>query len=59
MGSPPAPSVPPQICHPPPLPPARGSLWQLLHRTSLVHPEVPGGGLGVLGGPQKCGGVPQ
>ncbi|XP_031950705.1 type 2 DNA topoisomerase 6 subunit B-like [Corvus moneduloides] len=29
-----------QICHPPPLPPARGSLWRLLHRTSLVHPEV-------------------
>ncbi|XP_053857891.1 type 2 DNA topoisomerase 6 subunit B-like isoform X2 [Vidua macroura] len=29
-----------QICHPPPLSPARGSLWRLLHRTSLVHPEV-------------------
>ncbi|XP_068035142.1 uncharacterized protein [Anomalospiza imberbis] len=29
-----------QICHPPPLSPTRGSLWRLLHRTSLVHPEV-------------------
>ncbi|XP_053823975.1 CAAX prenyl protease 2 isoform X4 [Vidua chalybeata] len=34
------PPVPPQICHPPPLSPTRGSLWQFLHRTSLVHPEV-------------------
>ncbi|XP_005533285.1 PREDICTED: CAAX prenyl protease 2 [Pseudopodoces humilis] len=29
-----------QICQPLPWSPTRGSLWRLLHRTSLVHPEV-------------------
>ncbi|RLV63914.1 hypothetical protein DV515_00017788 [Chloebia gouldiae] len=34
------PPCPPQLCHPPSLSPTWGSLWWLLHRTSLVHPEV-------------------